>query len=57
MTYLLLMIEQHRQALAELVAKHGISSPEAVACSEQLDHYLNLLLMSEENRKSSQVEF
>ncbi|MGG3560537.1 aspartyl-phosphate phosphatase Spo0E family protein [Neobacillus rhizosphaerae] len=43
MTYLIILIEQYKKELAERVAKYGITSDEAVECSQKLDEYLNLL--------------
>ncbi|MDR6121194.1 hypothetical protein QFZ87_000791 [Bacillus sp. SLBN-46] len=43
MTYLIILIEQCKKELAERVETYGITSAEAVECSQQLDEYLNLL--------------
>lgn len=52
MNYLLIRIDQYKQKLAELVDKYGISSAEAVACSQELDELLNLLFILEQKRST-----
>lgn len=56
MNYLLIMIEQYKQELTVLVRKYGISSLEAVACSQELDELLNLLLIINQKKRSTHMD-
>lgn len=39
-------IEKQRCKMMELAQKHGLTSPEAVKCSQELDHIMNKYFFS-----------
>lgn len=51
---LILTIEQYKKELAKLVETFGITSPEAIKCSEELDSLIHLVLSTVENREQPQ---
>ncbi|ETI69177.1 aspartyl-phosphate phosphatase Spo0E family protein [Neobacillus vireti] len=53
MNYLLMMIENYRNELCELVERYGPTSAETIECSQQLDELLNLLLALEQKEQLS----
>ncbi|MBI0577969.1 aspartyl-phosphate phosphatase Spo0E family protein [Neobacillus cucumis] len=53
MQHLIITIEKYKKDLADLVETYGMTSPEAIKCSQELDSLIHLLLTTAEKKEQS----